>query len=523
MMKIGIDFGTFYTKIVYPDEKNNPLLFHYPNKQAGNPYISSEISYILRQERCSRFVGANAFEHINDPSNVEFHRDFRMGLPLASTEWPQIGWENGRTPVSVTQDYFEELLTIGRYSFTQQMRMNIDQAIISVPEAWYRDMANPGPDRLLGIFENLGLSRQNILLQSEPVCAAAFYAHCELQHFKRKKLEPYNLLVCDMGGGTFDVALCKIEGDYIRVLHHDGSRENGMGLAGAAFDRACVEAACLTAFKRIPDHSSDFYRLLRAFEATKINPADDSHQMISETTAQDLNLRETKIYSFDDSFSVTVAQAWQAFLPIRDEIRKVLKRIGEKCSQKSWKIDRAIVVGGFGQYHLVQQAIFDSLPENVAKGSASDEFENERYYAIARGALCILTGMVQVSEPIRDTLGIITHGSEDGFEHTIKMPIIHANQAHAGMITPQFATHKSGERIIVKVAGQCDESLPIYAQRNGVGDIRMVNTSGLKDWPQPGEYTVGFQIDRSNRAVIIFEHRSQNQQYVYPVGELDWE
>lgn len=525
MKKIGIDFGTSYTKIAYPDENGHPLLFCYPSEQSGKQYISTEISYVSSKNGVSKYAGPRAFAHINDApdiTDVPFFRDFKMYLPLDTKGLDQNIWNNGHSPVSVTIDYFAEILTSGRFSFVQKMG-NFDQIIVSVPEVWYRDPANPGPDRLLDVFEKLGIPRENLQLQSEPVCAAAFYVYCQQQ--RSKENTAYNLLVCDMGGGTFDVALCRVENSYIRVLYHDGSGVPGIGSAGAAFDQACVNA-CLASVGKNPENDpADFYRLLHAFEEIKLTPpdeTDDTIQNINEEFTKDILRGETPVYSFE-GFEVTASHAWQAFRPIRNEIQNVIRRVHDTCSLNNWGIDQAVVVGGFGQYPLVRQTIYDCLPEIDRKISESKLSENERYYAIAKGAYYIVNDMIRVVEPFQHELGIIPNVKVDGIVRRQEIPIIQANQELAGMTTPRFATNINGKHIIVQIDGKSTEPMPVYVKPNGGEASRKLKPLNGWDWPQMGKYLVGFQIDRSNRATLIFKHHDQNLEFHYLVGESHFE
>ena len=47
-MKIGVDFGTTYTKIAYLDEHGKPTLFEYPKGNKAKKYIPTAIAYRQR-------------------------------------------------------------------------------------------------------------------------------------------------------------------------------------------------------------------------------------------------------------------------------------------------------------------------------------------------------------------------------------------------------------------------------------------------------------------------------------------
>src|SRR5690606_8584876 len=118
---------------------------------------------------------------------------------------------------------------------------NIDGIVVSVPQAWMTRQPNhQGRPKLEKIIkEKLGLPM--IQLISEPVAAAAYYSHWYNNEYKT----PFqgNILVCDMGGGTFDVTLCKLDENKVEVLGNDGNGIAELGKAGVYFDTKLLQLA----------------------------------------------------------------------------------------------------------------------------------------------------------------------------------------------------------------------------------------------------------------------------------------
>src|SRR5690606_2071358 len=135
-------------------------------------------------------------------------------------------------------------------------------------------------------------------------------------------------------------------------------------------------------------------------------------------------------------------QAWHAFLPIRDEIKEVIKRVQDECNQRKWDIDRVMIVGGFGQYHLVQQTIFECFPDIHQENNSFFVPMDESSYTISKGAYYIVSGMVQIAKPIRDTLGIVCNRLVDGEIRRIDVTIVDANQMQAGRQILQYAMNR---------------------------------------------------------------------------------
>ena len=157
-----------------------------------------------------------------------------------------------------------------------------------MPEIWQRDIYNLGRERLQELIKkDLGLEKQLIQLVSEPIAAASYYAWEMQRRAQEKNTNPFqgNLLVCDMGGGTFDVSLCRIySNNKIEVLYFDGEGDKGLESAGVAFDKNIVQIAYQKQFgEQIQENDSKFIRLLREFENVKI---DLSKQIIFHSNSE---------------------------------------------------------------------------------------------------------------------------------------------------------------------------------------------------------------------------------------------
>lgn len=210
---IGLDFGTTNSILSYM-ENGNLTCFKY---NMIEEYIPSFIAY----EDGFIEIGNAARHTASQNLKIESYGNFKMRLPLKDSDFAKY-FQNGKTPMEVTADYLKELLLNREsQSFTKE-RGNIVGIVVSVPEIWQRDIYNLGRERLRGLIEQLGLPL--IQLVSEPVAAASYYTH-EVQKQAENNDQQFfigNLLVCDMGGGTFDVSLCHISGQKkVEVLHFE--------------------------------------------------------------------------------------------------------------------------------------------------------------------------------------------------------------------------------------------------------------------------------------------------------------
>ena len=124
------------------------------------------------------------------------------------------------TPVELSALLLKELKT-----FLPQDE-KLDAAVITIPASF--DTIQSNATKQAALQAGIG---QVVLLQ-EPIAASLAYANQK----KEKQLPDGQWLVYDLGGGTFDVALIRIDGGEMRVLDHEG--DNYLG--GYDFDGLIV-------------------------------------------------------------------------------------------------------------------------------------------------------------------------------------------------------------------------------------------------------------------------------------------
>lgn len=518
-MKVGIDFGTTYTKISYLDEHGNPKLFLYPGPPNGRQFVPTAVAYTHRGGKIA--IGEAARLAVLNEADILYYEAFKMLLPLKKpSDWKEHGWPDSKTPTEVTRDYFLQLLRESEYSFEKQ-NDKIDGLVVSVPELWQKTADNPGAEALKKILaEDLNLPLDH--LRSEPVCAAAFYVY-SYQKLERRSKRPFNLLICDVGGGTFDVALCRVEGSSIKVLTFDGNGQYGVGEAGVSFDRAAVQIACSQANggQPVSFDNAEFIELVREFEHVKIEKHDEVSKHIVEF--KDIpEVQDASLYSWHrGKYKLNIAQVLQAFEPVKKGIEKVLTAIQQHAAANNWSIDRVAIVGGFGQFPLVEQTILDCLG---IKGETDVRFDRtlnseNRFYAIAMGAALIANGIVDPVEYYPHTLGIIAHRIRNGELTEEFIPIVKPGEMPAGNLNSYFA-QEDGKPLVLDIQRSVFGRLPVYMQLHGSSSLLSLSVPEV-DYPPPGKYRVGLAVDRSNLGKLVFESIADNQKFQYLLGNVN--
>jgi molecular chaperone DnaK len=530
-MKIGIDFGTTYTKIArYKDKgKGEFELFRFPGP-SGSEYIPTVVSYRQQGDRVSTSIGTPALlDFTTHPGNTRLATRIKLFLPIRDPEEQRKqGWSLDKHPDEVVKDYFSQVFREHRESL-EKVWGGIESAVVSVPEVWQRTARNPGAEALRRILiDELQLPVDH--LRSEPVCAAAYYAWAYQRYEQRsqRSKRPFNLLVCDMGGGTFDVALCQVTGTRIEVLDFDGNSEGGWGLAGARFDEELVRKVFRRVHQKDPENH-ELLGLIKQFEETKRLRSNEIEDEFSEIERQGIlnnpePFTDTTIsnYTFGPSLTPTLGEILDCFKPIENGIKEVLGRITERMRQKGLRIDRIAIVGGFGQFPLVQRTILRTL--GITDPQRSPEFDPLLHrnfgfhFAIAYGAALIAAGEIELFEYYPHSLLLKCHlkSEEKGVTvlHDIYEPIVEAGKVPCGRAQPTFA------KGTLSVWREARRPLPVYIQLNGVGELIELKLP-TEQYPAPGDYRVGVQIDESNLAVLVFENVKSKKRYEYRLGNID--
>lgn len=526
---IGLDFGTTNSIISYL-KNGTPTVFKYGAPGHQEEYIPSFIAYDDVVE-----IGTTARNIATKNPKIDSYGNFKMQLPMKETEINH-NFPSVHNPITITTDYLKELLLSpdNEYNFSQQ-KGEIAGIVVSVPEIWQRDIYNLGRERLQKIIEDLQLPLVRLI--SEPVAAAAYYAWLTQKQTSENQAQPFqgNLLVCDMGGGTFDVSLCHIYGENkVEVLYFDGEGDQGLESAGVAFDRRCVQIAY---FKNKGNHLDEneckFIQLLRQFETEKIISHTKSTKSLNNVLKDD-SIATKDIYTFsfgDDTLTLNGAEILEAFEPIKEGIEKVMQRVNNWLTQNNQTFDRVVLVGGFSRFILVQKAICDALniQFSLKKGEQDPRFDDsfnltKSAYAISYGACLIANGIVDPTEKYIHTLGIYIN-------RQVKVPTIRGIQIE---IEEEKITLIQGGVSLDKLqqpnfhnqplaAWQESFAVPIWVDPKTRGQIYKKYTPEsvkLPNYSSDAKYRVGMRVDVSQVAYLVIEETNSKQRLEYKLGEI---
>jgi molecular chaperone DnaK len=511
--KIGVDFGTTNSTVAFVNDAHTLEAFRYPGP-AGNEYIPSCVAY---EKDGSIALGRGALALAGDP-DVIFCDNFKMILPLSDSERTKYNWTGKNSPETVVADYFRHLLSdIDENSFVHQ-KGKIDGIVLSVPHVWAKAMNHPGRSRLQTIITHAGLPL--IQLISEPVAAAAYYAY----KFQQEKSTSFqgNLLVCDMGGGTFDVTLCKITPGKVEELYNDGNGSTGLGKAGVFFDRKLL----LDSKPSIEENSPDFYRLYNALQTDKT----DRHVKITKNIISAMEEPEYRpklsILKCGNERSFNYEDVSSAFREVKEGIDTVLKRFRLAIKERDYAVDAVFFVGGFAQFYLVREAIKEFWGLRKGDPRFIEEVNNEiSRYAIAYGATLVANNMIAIEEKYEHTIGVevfrLAKRSDSKVyeQKLVLMPIIKGGKKLSEYEAVQFAEDfVKAYRAMPDVTIYVDESSkdhPVIKKLPETLAIKLPNID------LPGnQWRIGMRINKSKVVYMVFQDQVRGESAEYELGDL---
>src|SRR5688500_6440450 len=229
-MRSGIDFGTTRTVVAVRDGGNFPILSFIPS--SGDP-IEHYPTLVVERGGELRF-GLDALEKIDDP-DWSLLRSFKRFLS-APAATPETLVRIGSTEIGLldlTARFLEALRKdlFSRSNLPKRMKKGDRlEAIVAVPANAHN------AQRFVTIEAFRAAGFEVAALMNEPSAAGVEYAHRYESTITTKR---ENVLVYDLGGGTFDASIVHMRGRSHDVVATRGVQE----LGGDDFDRILLDLA----------------------------------------------------------------------------------------------------------------------------------------------------------------------------------------------------------------------------------------------------------------------------------------
>jgi molecular chaperone DnaK len=215
----------------------------------------------------------------------------------------------------------------------------VDSAVITVP-AYFNDNQRQATRDAATIA---GLSALRIL--NEPTAAALAYG------FKQGKRQ--HIAVYDLGGGTFDVSILRIDDDFFEVVSTAGDTF----LGGDDFDYAAADEF-LAMFKYQTKQTLEDSRIVRM----KLRDAAERAK-IALSEAQEVEVKVPSLYrsadgkEFEFKARVNRNQYAQWVMPLVQRTLEVCDEALKNAGMTARTVDHVLMVGGMTRYPLIREAV----------------------------------------------------------------------------------------------------------------------------------------------------------------------
>ena len=437
---IGIDLGTTYSCVaVMENGKVNVI-----SNDQGNRITPS---YVAFTEEGERLIGDAAKNQLtSNPENTIFDAKRLIGREWSdksiqddseyfpfkisnSHNKPVITVKAGGTNKVLTPEEVSAMvLTKMKQTAEQYLGTNITRAVVTVP-AYFND-AQRAATKDAGAIAGLDIIR----IINEPTAAAIAYGLDKVNSDER------NVLVFDLGGGTFDVSLLSITDGVFEVLSTNGDTH----LGGEDFDQRVMDHFIKLIKKKM---GKDVGRDNRAMQKLR-REVEKAKRALSSAHQTRIEI-ESLIDGEDFSESLTRAKFEELNIDLFKNTLKPVKKVLDDAELTKKDITDVILVGGSTRIPKIRQLVkefFNGMEprsgvnpdEAVAEGAAVQA-------CILSGDNCGLEADMVVIDTVPLSLGIETVGG-------VMSKVITRNTAIPTKKTQTFSTAADNqETVTIKV------------------------------------------------------------------------
>ena len=422
---LGIDFGTTNTCAAFMTSREpDPITVPFPN---GTNILKSCVQYGKNAD-----VGDVAYKHLSMGMSGIVRNVKRILGRYYSDEIVQRCKTEKQCAVDIEEVSDKPVLRIDRNTMLapSDVASKIIQRIYEtadkyVKQSYGSDMKcvkvmitfpanfnnNQRTATLLAV-EKAGIPKEKLKMMNEPSAAAFHY--CKLN-----RIDNQTILVYDLGGGTFDVSIIRVNrGDYT-VLKYAGDPF----LGGADFDSLFakhIEEKCKSDY-HVPLIRSNNEKTRRKLQAHLLSLAEEAKIGLSsrDTTYVDLagfgiesnkkSLDSDSDDSDDDDYSlkVTRSELNNCIRRLIDKSIDLVKQCLSECELSTSDIDQVVLIGGSSRLTIVEERLKQLF--GSWKVSNMDNVNPE--LAVARGACQTLVNNLNLKDRVVYSLGQLLTGN----------------------------------------------------------------------------------------------------------------
>nr|XP_043615171.1 heat shock 70 kDa protein 18-like [Erigeron canadensis] len=387
---IGIDLGTTYSCVAVWQHERVEII---ANEQ-GNMTTPSIVAF----NDVERLIGDAAKNQASvNPLNTVFDAKRLIGRRYGDATvqddmkvWPfkVVEGQCGKPMIVVThkgikkqfaaEEISSMVLTKMKAVANAYLNTNVEVAVITVPA--YFDDSQRQSTKDAATVAGLDVLR----LLNEPTAAAIAYG----LHKKATIASEINVLIFDLGGGTFDVSLLTIDNGRFEVKAAGGDTH----LGGEDFDNRMVEYF-VAEFNR--KYKKDISMNSRALGRLRV-ASEKAKRILSSTTQTFIDI-DCLYDGIDFSSKITRAKFEELNMDFFNKCMETVERCLEDAKVEKNKVDEVVIVGGSTRIPKVQRMLQDFFDgKDLCKTINPDE-------AVAYGAAVLAAHLSgQGNELVRD-------------------------------------------------------------------------------------------------------------------------
>ena len=410
---IGIDLGTTFSAISTIDETGRPVIVH---NSDGKNITPSCIEF----ENGNAFVGEEAQKGLFISENCVG----RFKKAMGETKEYEIEGKT-YTPTDLSSILLKKLLKDATLAIG-----DIGEAVVTIPA----NFSNNAREATMTAAKMAGLNVNYIV--NEPTAAALYYAYQSGSDLNG------NYAVYDLGGGTFDVSIIKVNGQDVDVLKSSGVRN----LGGDDFDeklRELIINKAKVAFEE--DIAEDF----------KKNDAEDVKLSLSKRDKV-----KCSIGSIRKTLEITRDEFEEAISSYLAQTQMLCEAVVEEAGLGMTQIESVFLVGGSTRIPAVRKMVEQVFQQDPISTANVDEVValGASIYAAYKGNRDLLNpvqkkaiGKLKIGEQTSQNFGTIALESgslESGVLKRYNDIIIKRGEKVPCSFTKTFYTVQDGQKSI---------------------------------------------------------------------------
>jgi len=438
---IGIDLGTTYSSVAIVNEKGTAEIV--PNAESERLTPSA----VFFDEDVI-IVGQDAKDaQVKYPDQVVMFVKRQMG----SSTWYYTYEGQKFTPTDISSI----ILTKLKKDAENQLGRSLPYVVITVP-AYFDDDRRRAT---INAGEQAGFKVLDVL--NEPTAAAIAFGI-------DRSSKPETVMVYDLGGGTFDVTIIKVNGKEIKIIATDGDHQ----LGGKDFDDAVMR------------YTVQIFKAEHGFDPTDDPNIAGELRALAEKTKRELSKRSKSLLILrgqgkESKIEIERTKFDELIKPKLDTTLSLIRSVLKDASLTPAQIDRVLLIGGSTRIPAVRDMLTAFFGKEPDAATNPDE-------AVALGAALVAAQKAihivpeEVSAPVAEKVGglqitdVTSHsiGIEayvPGSSQRINSILIPRNSPIPAEISKEFITTINGQTAIKMTIYQGE--FPDPALCNPVGEF----------------------------------------------------